>query len=285
MAADLDTALQPGETIVYRTRGRIHTATALFFGTIMTAVMLFWSISTALRLSHFGPAEIAIRVTPILAVCIAVIVIGVLVGRRGQRRAPDDLMITDRRFLFANSDWDDRSESMALKEIEQITWESERGIRRLTVRAAGRVIRLPQLRDGNAAAGSLAKATGLAAPPALGPISVIDPIPLVLVPAVLGTYLVLVDRLKLSDRMAGSAWLDLENPWTLLPVLFLDTAILMLLGILVGTAVTLAVIRAFKSFEDAEVLLCAGKPDSWHLRLLLGGASLFYGKRLSYTPC
>lgn len=282
MAADLDAALEPGETIVYRTRGRIHTATAFLFGTIMTAVVLFWSIDTALRQSQLGPSEIATRATLLLGGCIAMTVICVLIARRAQRRAPDDLMITERRLLFANSDWDDRSESMALTDIEQITWASINGIRRLTVKGAGRAIRLPQLRDGNAAASALARATGLTAPPALGPISVIDPIPLFMVPGVLATYLILVDRLALSDRMAGSVGADLGDLWVLLPILLLDTAVLMLVGIVIAAVATLTVIRAFKSFEDAEVLLCAGKPDSWHLRLVLATAGLFYGKRLSY---
>jgi len=42
MTANLDAELEPGESVTYRTRGRIHTATALFFGTIVATVTTYF---------------------------------------------------------------------------------------------------------------------------------------------------------------------------------------------------------------------------------------------------
>lgn len=284
MAIDLTAILESGETIVYRTRGRSYAGATVMCATLFSAITLFWVLNDmmigqgSMQWDEFRPFNL------ILGGCMAGVMLTVLmIARWGQRHHPDDLAITDRRILFANSDWDNKLESLALNEIDQVAWAMELSRRYLTVKGGGRTIKLPALRDGDAAAKAIADAAGLAAPPALGPVAVVDPADLGTVPVVFAAYLALNQVLVFSGLTADGGPLSFEIWWISLATLLLIVALALLIGLSIGGLLTVTVMRAFVSPDRMQALLCAGKANRWRLRLILKWASLLYGRTLRYV--
>lgn len=272
MPADLDAALLPGETIVYRSSGRSIAGPCIIYGTVLlsfSVLLLLLGAGGFAGLDKFG----------------AVVGLGValLIFLLWQRRKPDQLIVTDRRVLFADGDWDDKSAALSLEEIEGFTWSTDRWGRELFVAGAGQTIRLSDFRDIDAATNAIANAADLQAPPPLGALTAVN---LPELGGLVATCLILpVLRLGLDTLIVmlpaepfgiGGVLFDLAIVLTLLAIAFP-------LGRLSGGLVIASALRAMLSAEQMQAALCCGKSDSLPLRIGLKWAGLLYGRRMTFS--
>ena len=271
MPADLDAALQPDETIIYRSSGRSIAGLCIVYSTVLlsfSVLLLLLGAGGFLVLDRFG----------------AVVGLGValLIFLLWQRSKPDQLIVTDRRVLFADGDWDNKSAALSLEELEGFTWSTNGWHRELFLAGAGQTIRLSDFRDIDAATNAIANAADLQAPPPLGALTAVN---LPDLGGLVATCLILpVLRLGLDPLIVmlpaepfgiGGDWFDLAIGLTLL-------AIAIPLGGLFGGLVIASALRAMLSAGQMQAALCCGKPDRLPLRIALKWAGLLYGRRMTF---
>ena len=283
MAADLDAALQPDERIAYRTRGRSYVAEMTNLGIIVASLLLFTWLNGAL----LNP-ELAVALQTLMfasgAVGAAAGIIVALVMIWWMSRTADELIITDRRILFANGDWNNKLEALDLEQIQQISWVSRLGSRHLSVRGRAATIRLGRLRDADAAARAIEDASGIEAPPALGRLARFSPVYFGIVPAVFAVYLFLGVLLETLGLWPVGGAGDFGTP-SMLPAVDTTAWIpAIAIGVPLGGALTLALLRPFVPAGQLQAAICAGRKNRWDVRLALGWTSLLYGRPLSYEP-
>ena len=285
MTANLDLLLEPGETILYRTKGRRHAATAIIIA-LNPACLLFciYLGDYTSDPANLTAREIALYMAMNAAILLCVFGVFALTAWLIQHKGPDDLLITERRLLFANGDWDDKFETIALADIESIYWEMNTGMRRLTIRGRARMIQLTPLRDINGAARALARASGKPAPPALGPLLAIDPIHAYFPLGFLFAYIVIRYGLGWGDGIASALEMDPLAVSTSAIVLVIDLSLSFVAGIGIMTVLMSAVLRLKADADFAEMLLCAGKKDHWMLSLQLWFVGLLFDRKLTYRP-
>ena len=283
MAADLDAALQPDERIAYRTRGRSYVAEMTNLGIIVASLLLFTWLNGALLNPELAIAlQTVIFASSAVGAAAGIIVALVMIWRMS--RTADELIITDRRILFANGDWNNKLEALDLEQIQQISWVSRLGSRHLSVRGRAATIRLGRLRDADAAARAIEDASGIEAPPALGRLARFSPVYFGIVPAVFAVYLflgVLLETLGLWP--AGGAG-DLGTPSMTQAVETTAWIAAIAIGVPLGGALALALLRPFVPAGQLQAAICAGRKNRWDVRLALGWVSLLYGRPLSYEP-
>lgn len=175
MTANLDQSLEPGETIVYRTRGRSFGRMIIF---VVSALVGFGLYQLGrLSVTPIGEASIS-DLLPALSFTLGGIgafgALILLIAAHRQRSAPDDVVITNRRLLFSKGGWTRKVESTALRTIERIAWSRSFGAPQLEIVADGRILDLPSQRNEYALAKALADSTGSAAPPDIGPMAFFD---------------------------------------------------------------------------------------------------------------
>lgn len=287
MPADLDAALQPGETIAYRTRGRSYGAEMTNLGILVASLLLFtWlngallnpELAIALQTWIFASGAVGTAVGTAAGIIVALGIIWRM------SRTADELIITDRRILFANGDWNNKLEALDLEQIQQISWFSRLGSRHLSVRGRAATIRLGRLRDADAAARAIEDASGIEAPPALGSLARFSPVYFGIVPAVFAVYLILgVLFESLGFWPAGGAS-DFGTPSMTRAVETTAWIAAIAIGIPLGGALALALLRPFVPAGQLQAAICAGRKNRWDVRLALGWASLLYGRPLSYEP-
>ena len=283
MPADLDAALQPDETIVYRTRGRSYSRAIVAIATILVAVPVY------------GVGKFAAVPTPGLHAWDLVLTVGAVTGAFGilatlflllamrrQRKTPDDLIITDRRLLFSRGEWSRKIEALPLDQIDRVAWTGSHGAPTLEITAAGRVLDLPRQRHVDALARAVANASGVPPPAALGRMAVAEFWVLGAVLVWAATYSTIwlgLDRIGL---------LSVEDPSSL-GFRMLDFGItLIALGMtwlafeLVGGILTAVIMRPLVTPEQMQAGICAGRPNRWDIRLALRWAGLLYGRPLPY---
>ncbi len=283
MVADLDAVLQPGEKIVYRTRGQSFASEFTHLGIVIASLYLFTWLNGALR---HPDLVISVETSTLIsaAVGMAVGIIAALVFKWSQKWIADELIVTDRRMLFANGSWDNKLEAMDLDQIRQVSWVSEFWTRHVSVKGPSGTIRLERLRDADAAARAIAVASGIEAPPALGRLARIYPALFGMLPAVFAVYLslrVLVGLLNLSPTGSG---FDFETTSMTLGVTAIAWIAALVIGGPLGGALTLASLCPFVPAGQMQAAICAGRNDRWDVRLALAWVSLLYGRRLSYRP-
>lgn len=285
MTANLDQALEPGETVIYRTRGRAYAGTVTYYGTLVLALALFAYFYAALRTP--GPVDwdnawFILSVGGGISIGVLVLVVGEIWG---QRRTPDDLIITDRRLLFANSEWHDQLNSLELDQIVRLAWVLDSNMRYLTVEAPDLVIRLTPLRDLESAAKAIADAAGVPPAPALGRITAVDLLNLGFLPAALAAFLGLLLLFDILHLTAPGGSLGDGVWWLKLAILASAAAAALVLGVLIGGPLTLTILRPFITAKRAQAVICAGKREKWLTRIALKWASLLYRRPLPYVAC
>lgn len=268
MAADLDQALEPGETIVYRARGRSYAGVATFFGSLLAGIFLFLLLSAVLHGSEVSGSRQFELSLWFYAVMAAFSLIALLILILGQRRDPDDVAITDRRLLFANSDWDSRMESMELAQIQRISWTRRRYPTGLEVVGSEGAIQLTMMRQADALARALAEAAGVAAPASLGRMSWAGGLHEV------GEFLV-AGAVAIALRHGfATAGIDPNALWAVAVELVAGIAA----GLLLGPLVAIAPIRPFATAEQMRAGLCAERRSAWRVRPALAWVDLLYGR-------
>lgn len=291
MTADLDSILEPGETVVYRTSGRSFAGITKTVAVFVTAYAITATLTTVtipmIAAAHpdFQPTRLLnmpLVFVPTVSTVAALIIVGLvalLIAVRGQRRDPDHAVITDRRFLFADSDWDSKLESLALAGIERISWARRGQSIRLEIAGANGTILLTTMHEAEALAGALADAAGTAAPPPLGRMVWADLTDF-------GEVLVGLTVLIAFWRAAIAAGLgppgvlfDLDRLW----VVFAGIAAALAAGFAFGPLVGVALTRPFVTAEQMQAGLCAGRRP-WRIRIALAWAGLLYGRRLDHVP-
>lgn len=284
MAADLDAALQPGETIVFRTRGRAYGGKAIALVALLVSVPLYsagrFAIVPAPGLNIQDVYLTVGTVTAAVGIVTALILLHLV---RRQRRAPDDVVITDRRLLFTRSEWSHKIEAVALDRIDRVTWSrSHQGAPSLEVTVAGRVLDLPTLRQADALAKALTDATGASPLPSLGRMAVAE----FLLPG--AAVMWAVSYLTIWFGLATSGFLPDDNPASFafrildVVVTLVALGIAWLLARPVGGLLTATLMRPFATPEQMQAGLCAGQPDVLWLRIALRWAGYLYGRPLPY---
>ncbi len=286
MPADLDAALRPGETIVYRTRGRGYGRTAVLIAVMLVVVLLYSTGKFASYRAHdlaFWEFFLTICSTTGAVGAVAVVIFAYTIRR--QRRAPDDLVITNRRLLFSKGGWSRKIEAAALDRIERVGWSGSPRAPSIEVVAAGRAIDLPRPRDADALAKALTDAIGVSPLPAIGRMANAEF-------WLLGAVLVwAVCYTAAWSGLRATGWLPVEDPSSLafrtidliLTVFAMGAA--WLAYQLVSGLLTATIMRPFVTPQQMQAGLCAGNPDKWHLRIALKWASLLYGRPLPYLNC
>ncbi len=285
MSADLDATLQPGETIVYRTGGRSYTVAVVYYCIILQSLALFFWLNAIVR--RPDPVDfLAGGITfVVIGIGLAAPLFGLLISKFWQRWTPDELVVTDLRVLFANGDWDDRLEALALDRIDRISWIADGGFRHLAVVGKDTTIRMDHLRDADAAAQAIADAAGLEAPPALGRLTRAEPAQIGLLPGIFATYLCLIVLFRSVGWTAAGGPLDFEVWWSEIAFQLFVWVVAVPVGALIGGALTLALLRPFVPADRTLSAICAGRRDSWNIRLALRWAGLLYGRPMPYRPC
>lgn len=286
MAANLDAALQPGETIVFRTRGRAYGRTATAFAAFFFIVPVYsagkYVIFPTPGIDVLDIVLIVGAVTLAFGALIALIL--ALVMRR-QHRDPDDLIITDRRVLFTKSEWSRKIETAKLDRIDRIAWSRTwSGGLILEVSVGGRVLDLPRLRGSDALAKALTDATGAPPLPALGRMTIAE----FLLPSAVMVWAVSYPTLWLCLELAGFP--PGEDP-TSLGFRVVDSLVTLgalglawLASATVGSILAATFMRPFVTPEQMQAGLCAGQRDAPWLRIALRWAGLLYGRTLPFKP-
>ncbi len=281
--ADLTTNLEPGETVVFWTRGRSLAAAVIPFGLAFVAIAVLPPL-LLLDQMVMAPETLnwhAIRIAALIDAGILLIAVAALLKAwRRQSLGPDDFMITNRRVLFADSYWVDE---IALDEIDRVGWANRDGLRYPTIIGNGQTIWLSHLRERDAAIKALADATGTKAPPSLGLLAVVDPAHVGM--ATVFAFIVLTFKIVLVVTGAAEfAGLIRSFDGTL----FFAAAAAVVLGLALGTGkavghmVLATLMRPFMTPEQMQAGLCAGQPETPHLRAALRWAGLLYGRPLPY---
>ena len=123
MAADLDAALEPGETVVYRTSGRSYRRLAIALGSAIPGFVILSGVK-ALFDPDYQEMSLAtwVELNSALVLLFAGIIAAILfVQVWRQRRSPDQLVLTDRRLLFAEGSWTHKIDSVSLAKIKSVT--------------------------------------------------------------------------------------------------------------------------------------------------------------------
>ena len=217
MAVDLNAVIEPGETIIHRSSGRSIAGPCIAYGSILV------TLSVLLLLMGAGRITTLEKFGTLAGICVALLVFLIW-----QRSKPDQLIVTDRRVLFADGDWDNKSVALPLDSLEGFTWSTHNWARELFVAGAGQTIRLSDLRDCDASVKAIANAADLQAPPALGPLTAVN---LPDLGGLVATCLIfpvlrfgldpLIVTLLAELFATGGGWFDLAWTFTLLAIALL----------------------------------------------------------------
>lgn len=287
MTANLDRLLEPGETVAFRARGRSLVRIWFSGCIVIVSGLAFAALINARGFQAFADSTTLIIISGFAG---ALALLGGVVFAfewRRQRRNPDEVLITNRRVLFTDSDWDSKVETMALSEVERISWSAAHGPGALDVIGAERTIRLPVMRQADALAGTLAAAADRPRPQPVGRMAVLDLSPFGLVVTFGGAFFVLAstfETLGLLPPADTSIWDWTWTAWTF-TIIAMGTALasMWFLGYLPSKLLTATVMRPIVTAEQMEAGLCAGQDESWRIWAALKWASLLYGRRLSYV--
>lgn len=287
MTANLEPLLQPGEMVAFRFQGRSLVriwcqGSSHFIGCIVAAMLM-----SARRYQTLWDVNWLI---PALAIVALALLGGVLFASewRRQRRKPDELLITDRRILFTDSDWDDKAESMALNEVERISWSAHGEPGALDVIGRNRTIRLPVMRDADAIARAPGRAAEKSHPRPVGSMAFLNLSLSAMTVAFAAIYFGLASWFETKGLLppAGTLVSDYKPTTWIFELLVIATAVALtgILGELPGKLLNATAMRFFATADQMEAGLCAGLTDTWRVRIALKWASLLYDRPLSYVP-
>lgn len=278
MAAHLDAALQPSETIVFRTSGRSYRRQWFQFGSAIAGLTLVIALTHGFNPEYdLPPAERFWLLSAVIALIACPWALALLIQARKQRRSPDQVIITDRRLLFSKGDWTRKFDVVAMDGIQAIQRTSDLDSSGIAIESEDQILRLPRFGAETELAARLTEAAGLEPLPEIGGLVDVDLRLLGYSIAFSIGYL----PLSLLVDTAGHQIADermfafLSNTIPMIGGLFTGIA----LGALAANLLTVTVMRQIVTAEQMQAGLCADL-DRWHSRVTLGWASLLYGRTL-----
>ncbi len=266
----LQSILQPGEPVVYATRGEsfvepfIALLGLMAGGSVLTAVVQPGGVWT------------------ILGIFVLLVAAVTFLSRKEQPIHQAQILITDRRLLFLPSKRNAAVIDLPLSEIAEIDWSESDATGTLRVTGPSGVLVLPPMREPDALAEALARAAGKRTPPTVGRMLNPD----LLVP---GSYLVsagamyMLLRWILSERWIAT--LSKLTAWEGVAVevfafgssLIAALALAAPVGRLAGVLLTVTLLKSCVTAEEMRTGLMSRNPDRWHRRAALRWAGLLYG--------
>ncbi len=285
MPADLDAALQPGETIVYRTRGRAFGPVTVYCASGLFGVFCLFAAMHGVA-PEPGETLLSLVVT-VFSACAAMGALSgliLLVAAYRQRRAPDDLIVTDQRLLFTKGGWTHRIETVPHDRVQRIGWSDCFFGLDLNIVCEDRIMVLPDRKDPDAVARAVADAAGVGVPRTLGRMAIAKPGVLGYALVAAMTYVAIWMGLEAIGLPTPGGPLSLDLWWLRTVILALSCLIGLKLGQLANDLITATSMRPFVSPAEMQAGLCAGKPNRWDIRLALRWAGLLYGQPMDYKP-
>ncbi len=275
---NLQSILQPGEPVVYSTRGEsfvepfIALLGLMAGGSVLTAVVQPGGVWT------------------ILGIFVLLVAAVTFVSRKEQPIHQAQILITDRRLLFQPAKRNAAVIDLPLADVVDIEWSEADTTGTLRITGPSGVLVLPAMREPDALAGALAHAAGKRPPAPVGRMLNPD----LLVP---GSYLVtaggmyMLLRWILSERWIAT--LSKLTAWEGVAVevfafgssLIAALALAAPVGRLAGVLLTVTLLKSCVTAEEMRAGLLFRNPDRWHRRAAMKWAGVLYGDdwRVSLT--
>lgn len=269
--------VKPGETVVYSTQGESFTEP------FVALLGLMAGGSVLMALVQPGGVWTVVGIFLLLVAAVT------FVSRKEQPITQAQIVVTEKRLLFHASGKRATVIDLPLSEIMEISWSETGRTGMLRLETENGVQMLPAMREPDALARALAKASGKASPPAIGRMLNAD----LLVP---GSYLISVGSLYMLLR-----WV-LEERWvaTLSDIAMWEgiavevfsfasslTAAVVLavpVGRFIGVMLTVTLMKPCVTAEEMRIGLTAGDPSRWHRRAALRWAGQLYGGQWTPSP-
>ena len=256
---NLQSIIQPGEAVVYSTRGESYIEPFIALlglmagGSVLTAVVQPGGVWT------------------ILGIFILLVAAVTFLSRKEQPIHQAQIVISDRRLLFLPSKRDANVIDLPLSEITAINWSEDDTTGTLRITGESGLLVLPAMREPDALAAALAHAAGKRPPPPVGRMLNPD----LLVP---GSYLVtaggmyMLLRWILSERWIATlsditAWQGVAvEVFAFGTSLIAALALAAPVGRLAGVLLTVTLLKSCVTAEEMRTGLMSRNPDRWHRR-------------------
>ncbi len=267
---NLQSILQPGETVVYSTRGEsfvepfIALLGLMAGGSVLTAVVQPGGVWT------------------ILGIFLLLVAAVTFLSRKEQPIRQTQILITDRRLLFQPARRNAAVIDLPLADVVDIEWSESDTTGTLRVTGPSGVLVLPAMREPDALAAALAQAAGKRSLPPVGRMLNPD----LLVP---GSYLVtaggmyMLLRWILSERWIATlsditAWQGVAvEVFAFGTSLIAALALAAPVGRLAGVLLTVTLLKSCVTAEEMRTGLMSRNPDRWHRRAAMRWAGVLYG--------
>ncbi len=274
---NLQSILQPGEPVVYSTRGESYVEPFIALlglmagGSVLTAVVQPGGVWT------------------ILGIFVLLVAAVTFLSRKEQPVHQTEILITDRRLLYLPAKRNAAVIDLPLSEIAGIDWSENDTTGTLSVTSANGSLVLPAMREPDALAEALASAAGKRPLPPVGRMLNPD----LLVP---GSYLVtaggmyMLLRWILSERWIATlsditAWQGVAvEVFAFGSSLIAALALAAPVGRLAGVLLTVTLLKSCVTAEEMRTGLMSRNPDRWHRRAAIKWAGILYGDEWRSSP-
>ena len=274
---NLHSIVKPGETIVYSTQGESFTEPFVALlglmagGSVLMAVVQPGGVWT---------------IVGIFLLLVAAVTVS---SRKEQPISLAQVVVTEHRILFRASGKRATVIDIPLSGVNEISWSEtgRTGVLHLATDSGVQV--LPAMREPDALAHALAKASGKPTPPTLGRMLNAD----LLVP---GSYLVSVGSLYMLLRwVLEERWVATLSDTAMWEGIAVEvfgfvtslTAAVVLavpVGRFIGVMLTVTLMKPCVTAEEMRIGLNTGDPSRWHRRAALRWAGLLYGGQWTPAP-
>ena len=279
MAADLNAALEPDETIVFRTSRRSYRRQWSQFGSAIAGLTVLLALLHGYNPEYdLPPADRFWYSSAMIAVIAFPWALALFIQARKQRLSPDEVIITDRRLLYSKGDRSGKFDSLTLDRVQGVSRTSELDSSGITIESGDQILRLPRFGAEPELADRLTEAAGLEPLPEIGPLVDVDLRLLGYAVACSAGYLPLSFLVsKAGNQIADERLFTfLSNTIPMIGGIFIGLG----LGALVANLLVVTVMRQFATPEQMQAGLCTNDPDQWHSRVALRWAGLLYGRPL-----
>ena len=274
---NLHSILEPGETVAYSTQGESFTEPFV----ALLGLMAGGSVLMAL----IQPGG----VWTIVCMFLLLVALVTFTSRKEQAIYQAQILITDRRLLFHASGQSATVIDLPLSGVTGLSWSESGRTGTLRIATETGMQNLPAMREPDALALALARASGKLPLPRIGRMLNAD----LLVP---GSYLVTAGALYMLLRwILAERWIvtliDI-NAWQGVAVeifafgssLIAAIVLAVPVGRFFGVLLTVTLMKPCITAEEMRIGLCARNPDRWHRRAALRWAGLLYGAEWNSTP-
>lgn len=269
---NLHSIVKPGETLVYATEGES------FAEPFVALLGLMAGGSVLMALIQPG------GVWTIVGFFLLLVAVVTFASRKEQQISQAQVVITDRRLLFHTAGKSATVIDVPLSSVSDISWSETGRTGMLHLATDDGMQTVPAMREPDALAHALAKASGKPSPPAIGRMLNAD----LLVP---GSYLVTAGTLYLLLRwVLEERWvvtLGDTTMWEGIAVevfsfvssIIASVVLAVPVGRFIGVMLTVTLMKPCVTAEEMRVGLNARNPERWHRRAALRWAAILYGSQ------